>query len=111
MWLVHCCRSEKYLLLVHDKITIEIESKDLKFLGKFADNCTSIETNNLKHMLLFCMQSSIIFASKELAAAAKLLQLCPTLCNPIDGSPPGSTVPGILQARILEWVAISFSNA
>ena len=45
------------------------------------------------------------------AAAAKLLQLCPTLCDPIDGSPPGSTVPGILQARSLEWVAISFSNA
>ena len=43
------------------------------------------------------------------AAAAKLLQSCPTLCNPIGGSPPGSPVPGILQARILEWVAISFS--
>ena len=46
-----------------------------------------------------------------LAAAAKLLQLCPTLCDPIVGSPPGSPVPGILQARTLEWVAISFSNA
>ena len=45
------------------------------------------------------------------AAAAKLRQLCPTLCDPIDGSPPGSPVPGILQARTLEWVAISFSNA
>ena len=45
------------------------------------------------------------------AAAAKSLQLCPTLCDPIDGSPPGSPVPGILQARVLEWVAISFSNA
>ena len=45
------------------------------------------------------------------AAAAKLLQSCPTLCDPIDSSPPGSAVPGILQARILEWVAISFSNA
>ena len=45
------------------------------------------------------------------AAAAKLLQSCPILCNPIDGSPPGSSVPGILQARTLEWVAISFSNA
>ena len=45
------------------------------------------------------------------AAAAKSLQLCPTLCDPIDGSPPGSLVPGILQAKILEWVAISFSNA
>ena len=45
-----------------------------------------------------------------LAAATKSLQLCPTLCDPIDGSPLGSPVPGILQARILEWVAISFSN-
>ena len=44
-------------------------------------------------------------------AAAKSLQSCPTLCDPIDGSPPGSPVPGILQGRILEWVAISFSNA
>ena len=45
------------------------------------------------------------------AAAAKLRQSCPTLCNPIDGSSPGSPVPGTLQARTLEWVAISFSNA
>ena len=47
----------------------------------------------------------------KLTAAAKLIQSCPTLCDPIDGSPPGSPVPGILQARALEWVAISFSNA
>ena len=45
------------------------------------------------------------------AAAAKSLQSCPTLCDPVDGSPPGYPVPGILQARTLEWVAISFSNA
>ena len=45
------------------------------------------------------------------AAAAKSLQSCPTLCDPIDGSPPGSAIPGILQARTPEWVAISFSNA
>ena len=45
------------------------------------------------------------------ADAAKSLQLCPTLCDSIDGSPPGSQVPGILQARTLEWVAISFCNA
>ena len=45
------------------------------------------------------------------AAAAKSLQSCPTLCDPIDGSPPGSPIPGILQERTLEWVAISFSNA
>ena len=44
------------------------------------------------------------------AAAAVSLQSCPTLCNPIDGSPPGSPVPGILQARTLEWVAIAFSE-
>ena len=45
------------------------------------------------------------------AAAAQSPQSCPTLCDPIDGSPPGSPVPGILQARALEWVAMSFSNA
>ena len=48
---------------------------------------------------------------KYTATAAMSLQSCPTLCDPIDGSPPGSPVPGILQARTLEWVAISFSNA
>ena len=50
-------------------------------------------------------------STPEAAAAAKSLQSCPTLCDPIDGSPPGSTVPGILQARTVEWVAISFCNA
>ena len=54
---------------------------------------------------------SILLASAAAAAAAKSLQSCPTLCNPIEGSPSGSPVPGILQARTLEWVAISFSNA
>ena len=49
--------------------------------------------------------------SGHAAAAAKLLQLCPTLCDPIEGSSPGSPIPGIFQARTLEWVAISFSNA
>ena len=46
-----------------------------------------------------------------ITAAAKSLQSCSTLCNPIDGSPPGSSVPGILQAKLLDWVAISFSKA
>ena len=50
-------------------------------------------------------------AAAAAAAAAKSLQSCPTLCDPIDGSPPGPAVPGILQAKTLEWVAISFSNA
>ena len=52
-----------------------------------------------------------VVVSKNAAAAAKSLQSCPTLCDPIDGSPSGSPVPGILQARTLEWVAISSSNA
>ena len=52
-----------------------------------------------------------IIAAYDTAAAAKSLQSCPTLCDPIDGSPPGSPIPGILQARTLEWVAIPFSNA
>ena len=51
------------------------------------------------------------YLGSDAAAAAKSLQLCPTLCDPIDGSPPGSPILGILQARTLEWVAISFSNA
>ena len=51
------------------------------------------------------------FNKRAAAAAAKSLQSCPTLCDPIDGSPPGSPVPGILQGRTLEWVAVSFSNA
>ena len=57
---------------------------------------------------LHCFSS---FTTPAAAAAARSLQSCPTLCDPRDGSPPGSPVPGILQARTLEWVAISFSNA
>ena len=66
------------------------------------------------HQLTSILESSICTLLKyttAAAAAAKSLQSCPTLCDPIDGSPPGSTVPGILQARTLEWVAIFFSSA
>ena len=59
-------------------------------------------------MFFFKPLSSVV--EKLLYAAAKSLQSCPTLCDPVDGSPPGSLVPGILQARTLEWVAISFSK-
>ena len=55
------------------------------------------------------METPYPFLAAAAAAAAKSLQSCLTLCNPTDGSPPGSSVPGILQARTLEWVAISFS--
>ena len=60
-----------------------------------------------RHLLL----GRKIMTNLAAATAAKSLQSCLTLCDPIDGSPPGSSVPGILQARTLEWVAISFSNA
>ena len=65
-------------------------------------------------MKLFIWRSrslGVLQSSKLHCSAAKSLQSCSTLCDPIDGSPPGSPVPGILQARTLEWVAISFSNA
>ena len=63
-------------------------------------------------VLFSCRVFSLYLLGKHAAAAAaKSLQSCPTLCNPIDGSPRGFPVPGILQARTLEWVAISFSNA
>ena len=57
------------------------------------------------------VEAALLHDDSAAAAAAKSLQSCPTLCDPIDGSPPGSPVPGILQARTLEWVAISSSNA
>ena len=61
--------------------------------------------------IYICVCVYIHAAAVTAAAAAKSLQSCPTLCDPIDSSPPGSPVPGILQARTLEWVAISFTNA
>ena len=69
----------------------------------------SYEHINKTHILINHMTE--LYFNNLSAAAAKSLQWCPTLCDPIDGSPPGSAVPGILQARTLEWVAISFSNA
>ena len=66
----------------------------------------------LSPLLLILLWNDRAYNKQEKgAAAANALQLCPTLCDPIDGSPPGSPVPGIFQARTLEWVAISFSNA
>ena len=74
-----------------------------------------MEGINLKYISIVKLQPIIklllFLFTAAAAAAAKLLQSCPTLCDPIDGSPPGSPVPGILQARTLEWVAIAFSNA
>ena len=69
---------------------------------------TSISTKSYYKLIRYLCLLLYLAAA---AAAAKSLQSCPTLCDPLDGSPPGSPVPGILQARTLEWVAISFSNA
>ena len=66
-------------------------------------------STSLKHLTVWWLDTEVNCPAA--AAAAKSLQSCPTLCDPIDGSPPGSAVPEILQARTLEWVAISFSNA
>ena len=79
-------------------ISLAIQQKGLHY----AVSCDKILANPNLHFSFF-----IMFA----ATAAKSLQSCPTLCDPIDGSPLGSPIPGILQARTLEWVAISFSNA
>ena len=105
--------------LVHSVIsvlTVYILSLPPVFLSPSAQSVWAVKRINLyiplpllKNTVLFPGVKSQIFAAA--AAAAKLLPSCPTLCDPIDGSPPGSPVPGILQARTLEWVAISFSNA
>ena len=76
----------------------------------------STDTSGIHLQTQKCMQNTswertgVPDHRKRIYAAAKSLQSCPTLCDPIDSSPPGSAIPGILQARTLEWVAISFSN-
>ena len=71
---------------------------------------TSHRCSDRLALYLFLFGILYLSSSPAAAAAAKSLQSCPTLCDPIDGSPPGSPVPGIVQARTLEWVAISFSS-
>jgi len=72
--------------------------------------CLTLNKSCLNRKDLRDHSSQKLFTMVVAAAAAKSLQSCPTLCNPIDGSPPGSSVPGILQARVLEWGAIAFSG-
>ena len=81
-----------------------LKSRDITFLRK-----VQVVKAMVFPVVMYRCESWTI--KKAAAAAAKSLQSCPTLCHPIDGSPAGSTIPGILQARKLEWVAISFSNA
>ena len=70
-----------------------------------------MERQKISHLAFLLVKSSMKKMKFEMLAPAKLLQSCLTLCDPIDSSPPGSLVPGILKARTLEWVAISFSSA
>ena len=72
---------------------------------------TMVTQQEEKYPDIILLPPSVLQSPPAAAAAAKSLQSCLTLCDPIDGSPQGSPVPGILQARTLEWVAISFSNA
>ena len=78
---------------------------------KYVQNIAYTILNELLYMYANNKLNLTTLLSAAAAAAAKSLQSCPTLCDPIDGSPPDSPVPGILQARTLEWVAISFSSA
>ena len=88
------------------------------FLGRKAmTNLNSVlKSKDISLLTKVCIVKAMVFPVimyryAAVAAAAKSLQSCLTLCDPIDSSPPGSPIPGILQARTLEWVAISFSNA
>ena len=83
-----------------------------KYVVKLRENCGGQIALQLPVLIIGRYVKAKVYTNPSAAAAAaESLQSCPTLCDPIDGRPPGSTVPGILQARILEWVAISFSNA
>ena len=92
----YCCICFHFLAIVRNLLKVFVKYKAMIFLTH-----STLAPNSFKKNLW----------GGSAAAAAKLLQSCPTLCHPIDGGPPGSHVPGILQARTLEWVAISFSNA
>ena len=81
------------------------------FNSKILRFCRETEKRTNLYLVLGRLDKEKWASAIVMFAAAKLLQSCPTMNDPIDGSPPGSPVPGILQARMLEWVAISFSNA
>ena len=100
-----------YLINIrHDSFPLQTP----KALGQFSlDASYLLKMDSTLSLLGLCPTQNRVLHDRlsAAAAAAKALQSCPTLCDPIDGSPPGSPIPGILQARTLEWVAISFSNA
>ena len=102
-----CSHEIKRHLLLGRKVVTTLDN-----LFKSRDITLSTKVHLVKAMVFpVVMYGCESWTIKKAAAAAKSLLSCPTLCNPIDGSPPGSAFPGILQERTLEWVAISFSNA
>ena len=107
-------------LMFHFKPTFSLSSFSFikRLFSSFSLSAIRVVSSAYLRLLIFllatlipaCASSSPAFLMMY-SAAAKLLQSCPTLCDPRDGSSPGSPIPGILQARTLDWVAISFSNA
>ena len=106
-WLGKVIRRSHDILVKYVNISWEFYKNDERESHKLLNFQISSKLQTQRFVI--CVLFSISFSAA--AAAAKLLQLCPTLCNSTDGSPPGCPIPGILQARTLEWVAISFSNA
>ena len=92
-----------------------MEGSNSSTTGKFTETQAHLKNKKKSQMTNLTLHQKELgkgqIKPKAAAAAATSLQSCPTLCDPIDSSPPGSSVPGILQARTLEWVSIAFSNA
>ena len=101
-----CSHKIKRRLLLGRKAMTNLDST-----SKSRDITLPTKVCVVKAMFFPVVMYGCMYWTIKKAAAAELLQSCPTLCDPIDGSPPDSAVPRILQARVLEWVAISFSNA
>ena len=101
------------LLTVSKPLTVWITTRKVNCLKFTSQAC--FEMQPFLKQRYFNSKFSVLYSclkvGNDFLSAAKSLQSCPTLCDPRDGSPPGSPIPGILQARTLEWVAISFSNA
>ena len=120
LWNFYCTLSGKKISWVHQELLLSLLSLQ-RTAEPFAPRNLMVYPLVLKMLTFDCPNCQVTRKCGGMscigsiltgaAAAAKLLQSCPTLCNPIDGSPSGSPVPGILQGRTLDWVAISFSNA
>ena len=101
-WVQHCLLYQVHLFSLRKRISWYKTSREKS--DPLSNSFLRIKDNFSSSSWFYTLPSSAV-------AAAKSLQSCPTLCDPIDGSPPGAPFPGILQARILEWVAISFCSA